>query len=62
MLRDYYDFERDGKVVAEIDKTYADEISVKLPCGYHQRFWMDYSDEEAVKVCEKMKADGIESS
>ncbi len=60
--RDFYEFKTvGGKVIAMIDRTFADDIAVKLPCGYYQRFWADYTDKQAVKVIRKMKRDGIKS-
>ncbi len=59
--RIYYGFKKDGKVIAMINRTFADAISVKLPCGYHQRFWADYTDEKAVNTIIKMKEEGITS-
>lgn len=43
----------------EVDRTFADTIKVTLPCGYTQKFWVDITDEEAIKRCEKMKKLGI---
>ncbi len=59
--RDYYNFMKHGKVVAQIDRTYSDEISVILPCGYKQRFWGRDTDYEAVQTTLKMKDLGVDS-
>lgn len=53
--RHYYEFKQEGKVVATIDRTFVDDIAVKLPCGYFQRFWADFTDEQAVIEILKMK-------
>lgn len=49
------------KVKATIDRTFADTIDVKLPCGYRQRFWVDFTDAQAYEQLIKMKAEGITS-
>lgn len=48
-------------ILATIDRTYADVIDVKLPCGYRQKFWVDFTDQQAYKQLLKMKEEGIES-
>ena len=58
------DAERNCKPVvpmikAEIDRTYADTIKVTLPCGYTQKFWVDITDEEAIRRTKRMKKLGI---
>jgi len=61
--RDYYPVKDNDKfLIAEIDRTYADDISVRLPCGYLQRFWVDITDTEAIARCEEMKRLKIESA
>ncbi len=59
--RNYYDFHKHGKVVAQVDRTYANEILVLLPCGYRQRFWGKDTDNEAVRTTLKMKDLGVDS-
>ena len=58
----YYDFKIDNKIVASIDRSYADAIYVELPCGYSQRFWADFTDEQAVDQTKLMKKKKIKSS
>lgn len=48
-------------VLATIDRTYADTIDVKLSCGYRQKFWVDFTDQQAYEQILKMKKEGIES-
>ncbi len=65
---DLYEKERNFKEVnindklrGYVDRTFNDDIAVKLPCGYMQRFWTDGSDEEKINKTEQMKALGIQS-
>ncbi len=60
--RNYKEVKMNDKVRGYIDKTFSDEISVKLPCGYKQRFWRDGSDEAKILTTEYMKAVGIDSA
>lgn len=59
--RNYKPFLENGKEVAKIDRTFSDDISVKLSCGYCQRFWIGVSDTEAVSRIRSMKKSGITS-
>jgi len=59
--RDYKEVKIKGKI-GFIDRTFSDDIAVKLPCGYLQRFWANYSDEKALEVTNQMKSEGIESA
>ena len=61
MKRYFKEVRINGKIRGYVDRTFADEIYVKLPCGYSQRFWTDGSDESKVLTTEHMKAFGIES-
>lgn len=49
------------KDVCTIDRSYADTIGVVLPCGYKQRFWMEFTDNQAIEQCKLMKRLGIET-
>ena len=60
--RNFYPVKKDGEIIAEIDRTFAYEIAVKLPCGYFMKFWLEFSDEKAIEICKRMKRDGIASS
>jgi hypothetical protein len=60
--RNFQDIKKGEKVIGQIDRTYSDEIYVILPCGYSQRFWIDLTDEQAIKRCEHMKKLGIETN
>lgn len=53
--RNYQPFFKDGKEIAQIDRTFSDDVSVKLSCGYYARFWMNLTNEEAVKRAIKLK-------
>lgn len=44
-----------------IDRTFADAIKVTLPNGYKQKFWVDLTDQEAIKKCEFMQEIGVSS-
>lgn len=59
--RNYKEIHGNKKVLGYIDRTFSDDIAVKLPCGYMQRFWHDLTDSEALRRCIKMKSLGIES-
>jgi hypothetical protein len=60
--RKYYEYKPDGLIEAYIDRTYADEVAIILPCGYFQRLWIDCTDKEALKRVENMKKEGIKSA
>lgn len=60
--RKYYPYFKEGVEVCQIDRTFSDEIAVRLPCGYFQRFWYDYTDSEAYEAILKMKEENFPSS
>jgi len=60
--RDYKEVKINDEIRGYVDRTFADDISVKLPCGYKQRFWIDGSDESKILVTEYMKSCGIKSA
>lgn len=52
---------------AHINRLIQDEIQVSLPCGYMQKFWINsdeneiIEDEDAIKLIETLKKEGIPS-
>lgn len=47
----------------KISRAYEDEVCIKLPCGYGQRFFsVDLPDSELIERCKLMKSLNIDSS
>ncbi len=59
--RSYYQVYDGSVFIGSVDRTFADDIAVILPCGYSQRFWIDCSDKEAIARCNEMKLAGLPS-
>ena len=54
-MKSYYPVKKDGEIIGFINRMFTDDVSVKLVCGYKQRFWIDITDEDAISRCHKMK-------
>ena len=64
MIRDVTEYYEQGKEIAKIDRTFADDTKIILideKTPYIQRFWVDGTDKELVERCIQMRKLKIES-